>query len=147
VNLHTCSNAYKLRENGYADGFVALTLCVVVLLPMSRRTRRWAGKRFLHILLLFGTMLFAFACVVAYQNWGYGGLIIGLIFAGIGVVPVAYVAALLRPVACARTLGVRNFCDVRHPLLWCVSPVESFVQRRLTRSDGRFAGTNRQLKE
>jgi hypothetical protein len=97
----------------------ALVFCVVVLpLSLFRRTRRWAGNVFYTLSYLFGTMLFAFACVVAYQNWGYGGLIIGLIFAGIGVVPVACLAALLHgqwsvlgqlAFVIVTTFGIRSF--------------------------------------
>jgi hypothetical protein len=43
---------------------------------------------------LFGTMLFAFSCIVAVTIWGYGGLAVGLIFAGVGVVPVAFLATI-----------------------------------------------------
>jgi len=43
---------------------------------------------------VFGTELFAYSCIVAFQIWGYAGLIVGLFLGGIGVVPVALLAAL-----------------------------------------------------
>ena len=42
----------------------------------------------------FGTLLFAFSCIVVVQIWGYFGLFAGLFFAGVGVVPVAFLATL-----------------------------------------------------
>lgn len=69
---------------------------IIVLLPLSffRRTRHWAGNGFFISSYLFGTLLVAFSCIVAFQVWGYVGLVFGILFAGIGVVPVAYVAAI-----------------------------------------------------
>jgi hypothetical protein len=76
---------------------IALGICVFILLPLciSRRTRPWAGFGFYFASYLFGMCLFAFACIVDVQIWGYGGLAVGLVFAGIGVVPVAILATLL----------------------------------------------------
>lgn len=39
-------------------------------------------------------MLFVFSCIVVVAIWGYVGLIVGLIFGGVGVVPVAFVATV-----------------------------------------------------
>src|SRR5438445_11070222 len=77
-------------------GRIALDVCVVGLLPLCifRKTRPWAGLAFYLVSFLFGTMLFAFSCLVVVQIWGYGGLIFGLILGGVGVVPVAFFASL-----------------------------------------------------
>jgi hypothetical protein len=75
---------------------ITLVVCVVVLLPLCifRKTRPWAGLGFYISSYIFGSLLFAFSCIVAYEIWGYVGLIVGLVLAGFGVVPVAFFAAL-----------------------------------------------------
>jgi hypothetical protein len=80
-----------------ALGELALLICIVILLPVSlfRRTRIWAGNGFYVCSFLFGAMLFAYACLVSYEIWEYTGLIFGLMFAGVGVVPVAFVATIV----------------------------------------------------
>jgi hypothetical protein len=76
---------------------IAIVICVFVLLPLCifRITRPWAGVAFYCTSFLFGLVLFAWSCLFAVSVWGYGGLAVGLIFAGVGVVPVALLAALL----------------------------------------------------
>ena len=76
---------------------IAFDVCVFVLLPLCifRKTRPWAGVAFVYASLLFGAMLFAYSCLFVFSVWGFVGLIIGLIIAGVGVVPVALLAALL----------------------------------------------------
>jgi hypothetical protein len=76
---------------------IAFDICVIVLLPLCifRKTRPWAGTGFFIASYVFGLLLFAFSCIVAFEIWGYAGLTIGLVFAGVGVVPVAFAAALL----------------------------------------------------
>jgi len=80
----------------FTAGSIALDVCVFVLLPLCvfRKTRPWAGMGFFLSSFLFGTGLFAFSCIVVVQIWGYGGLIFGLLLGGIGVVPLAFFAAL-----------------------------------------------------
>ena len=78
-----------------ASGY-ALLVCIFIFLPLCifRRTRPWAGVGFVYASLLFGAMLFAYSCLFVVFAWGYGALAIGLIFAGVGVVPVALLAAI-----------------------------------------------------
>jgi len=75
----------------------ALAVCIFFLLPLCgfKKTRPWAGNGFYIASFLFGAMLFTFSCLIAYNIWGYTGLMIGLVFAGVGVVPVAFLATLL----------------------------------------------------
>src|SRR4030088_2185689 len=77
-------------------GKIALAVCLLILLPLTffRRTRPWSGTGYFFASYVFGTMLFAFSCLVAFQIWSYTGLIVGLFFAGLGVVPVAFLATL-----------------------------------------------------
>lgn len=74
-------------------------ICVFILFPLSifKRTRPLAGFGFLLSSLLFGTALFGLSCVIAFGVWGYTGLILGLLFGIIGVIPVAFLAALFHP--------------------------------------------------
>ena len=76
----------------------ALLVCIFIFLPMCifRKTRPWAGVGLVYASLLFGVMLFAYACLYVVYAWGYGALAIGLIFAGVGVVPVGLLAAIFR---------------------------------------------------
>jgi len=78
-----------------ASGIAAL-ICVFIFLPLCifRKTRPWAGVGYYYASYVFGTMLFAYSCLFAVFAWGYGALAVGLIFAGVGVVPVALLAAL-----------------------------------------------------
>ena len=76
---------------------IVFDICFFVLLPLCvfRKTRPWAGTAFVIASYAFGLMLFAFSCIVAFEIWGYTGLIIGLVFFGVGTVPVAFLATLL----------------------------------------------------
>jgi hypothetical protein len=78
-------------------GLIAFLICVFVFLPLCifRKTRPWAGLGFYCASYLFGVLLFAYSCLFAFYAWGYLGLVIGLVLAGVGVVPVALLAALL----------------------------------------------------
>jgi hypothetical protein len=75
---------------------ITFLICVFVLLPLciSRKTRGFAGVAYVYASYIFGLMLWAYSCLFVVFAWGYGGLIVGLMFAGIGVVPMALVAAL-----------------------------------------------------
>ncbi len=75
---------------------IVFAICLLVLLPLSifRKVRPWTGLGLFFASFLFGTMLFAFSCLVVLQLWGGFGLAVGLVLAGVGVVPVAFLAAL-----------------------------------------------------
>ena len=72
-------------------------ICIFVLLPLCifRKLRPYVGVAFVYASLVFGAMLWACSCLFAFDVWGYGGLIIGLIFAGVGVIVIAFLAAVL----------------------------------------------------
>jgi hypothetical protein len=71
-------------------------ICVFVFLPLCifKRTRALAGIGFTLSSLVFGAALFLFSCTVAFGNWGYVGLLVGLCLGFVGVIPVAWLAAL-----------------------------------------------------
>jgi hypothetical protein len=75
---------------------IVFAICLLVLLPLSifRKLRPWTGLVIFFSSFLFGTMLFAFSCLVVLELWGAFGLVVGLVLAGVGVVPVAFLAAL-----------------------------------------------------
>jgi hypothetical protein len=80
-----------------AAGWIAIAICLFVLSPLCifRKTRPWAGIGFAYASLVFGLELWAYSCLFVVYKWGYVGLGIGLLFAGVGVVPMAFVAAIL----------------------------------------------------
>lgn len=71
-------------------------VCVFVFLPLCifKRTRPWAGLGFFLSSWAFALTLVVFSCVVAFGNWGYVGLLGGLLLGGLGAIPIAFVAAL-----------------------------------------------------
>jgi hypothetical protein len=77
-------------------GRIAFDICVLLFAPLCifRKTRPWAGLGYYFSSYLFGTILFAFSCIVCVQLWGYLALFVGLFLAGVGVLPVALLAAL-----------------------------------------------------
>jgi hypothetical protein len=76
---------------------VVLAVCLNIFLPMSlfRFTREASCKGFFVSSYIFGAALWLAGVAVAYDFWGFYGLLIGLIIAGVGVVPVAMLAAAL----------------------------------------------------
>lgn len=71
---------------------------LLLLLPMGllKRRRSLAGSLICFCSIPHGATLFLFSVLTAYGIWGYGGLVAGLLSAGIGLVPVAFAAALTR---------------------------------------------------
>lgn len=85
--------------------------------------------------LVFGAVLWIWGMSYTYMAWGLFGVMVGLIFLGVGVVPVAMVAALVN--ADWKTLG-----------LFFVAVVVTFGSRRLAswlaeKADERTARLNR----
>jgi len=77
-------------------GQISFAICGFLFLPLCifRKTRPWAGFGFFVTSYVFGTELLAYSCVVTFAIWSYAGLILGLFLGGIGVVPIALLAAL-----------------------------------------------------
>lgn len=78
--------------------WITLAIALFILSPMAvfSRTRMFAAYGFAVCSLVFGFSAWIFSVVVAYNLWGLVALVIGLVFAGIGVVPVAFLAALFK---------------------------------------------------
>lgn len=75
---------------------VALAATVFVLLPNAifSSTPRFAGSGLLIASYIFGATLWVWSLLVTYTLWGGLGLFIGLMMAGVGVVPMAALATL-----------------------------------------------------
>ncbi|TRD11710.1 hypothetical protein FGU71_07425 [Erythrobacter insulae] len=99
---------------------VAFAICLLVFLPLSAigSTRGFAGNGFYLASYLFGLVLWVLAMAFVYIEWGLFAVIIGLVLGGIGVVPIAILAAILEAqwtvlgniaVLIALTIGLRIF--------------------------------------
>lgn len=75
---------------------LALCATVLLLIPASLKIGRGlSAVGYLVISYIFGITLWMFGLIVAYAIWGVVGIIVGLGFLGLGVVPVALIASLL----------------------------------------------------
>jgi|SRR5579872_1208503 len=76
---------------------ITFSLCGAVVLPLAifRKTRPVSAICLQIASYVFGATLWFFGLLIAYAYWGVVGVFIGLIMFGVGVVPVAALAALL----------------------------------------------------
>jgi hypothetical protein len=81
---------------GLADS-VALALCVFVFLPMIfiKRARGWGGLGFFYSSFGWGLYLWLTAFLYTYANFGLFWLLLGLLLAGIGVIPIAIIGSFI----------------------------------------------------
>jgi hypothetical protein len=68
-------------------------LLILVPLALIPATRGQAGKNFIIASYLFGFTTWMLGATITFSTYGWVGLLIGLFFFGVGVVPVAVVAA------------------------------------------------------
>lgn len=92
-------------------GEIAFYVCLFVLLPccLFRKTRGFACVGLYYASFVFGILLFAASCLFVRYVWGYVGLFIGLLLMGGGIVPVAYLAALMHDHAMLWNLLLATF--------------------------------------
>ena len=99
---------------------IAFFIVIVVLLPLAifRRTRAFAGGGIFISSYIFGLTLWVWSLLISYTLWGVVGVAVGLLFMGIGIVPIAIVASLFHGLwsvvgqlllISAFTLGARFF--------------------------------------
>lgn len=83
---------------------IAFLICLFLLLPLSflRRTGAWAASGLFIASYLFGATVWCASCALTFSYFGWFGLIIGLIFAGMGVFPLALWALFV---------GVNQYAD------------------------------------
>ncbi len=108
---------------------ITLLICIFIFLPLCifRKTRPWAGVGYVYASYLFGLMLWAYSCLFVVHAWGYGALAIGLIFAGVGVLPVALLAAIFHAawsVFWELVLGIVLTFGTRFLGIWLTIPKE-----------------------
>ncbi len=70
---------------------------IFILLPLSifRKTRFFSGQSLLVASYVIGFSTWMWSFLLVYSAWGFWGLIVGLFLLGVGVVPVAMLAALV----------------------------------------------------
>ena len=75
---------------------IAFLICLIILAPLAliRKTREFSGAGFYIASYIFSANLWVWAFLLTYEIWGVTGLIIGLMIAGVGVVPIAMLASL-----------------------------------------------------
>jgi hypothetical protein len=115
---------------------IGLLICIFIFLPLCifRQTRPWAGVGYVYASYVFGLMLWAYSCLFVVYAWGYGALAIGLVFAGVGVVPVALLAAIFHAewsVLLEVVVGVVLTFGTRFLGLWLTTPKHETAQEVL----------------
>jgi hypothetical protein len=75
---------------------VALLCIAIVFIPLAAfsRTRAIAGLGIFAASYAFGLMLWVWSLILTYKLWGIFAVILGLFFAGVGIVPIAILATL-----------------------------------------------------
>ena len=86
----------RIFEYVIVAAWIAFAVCIFILLPLSvfRKTRIVATFGFMACSYAFGLCTWILGLLTAYFYWGLGGIIIGLIFGGVGVVPIGILAAI-----------------------------------------------------
>ncbi|MBO1223490.1 MAG: hypothetical protein JYX80_03595 [Candidatus Scalindua sediminis] len=77
--------------------WLALVIAIFVLVPMAlfKRTRPQAGIGLFIASWLFGITTWTLGATVTFVSFGWIGFLIGVIFLGVGVVPIAIFAAFI----------------------------------------------------
>lgn len=77
--------------------WIGVGIVVVILLPMAifRATRSAAGTGIFFSSYIFGLTTWFLGAAVTFVTWGWVGLLIGLLFFGVGVVPIGILAAFI----------------------------------------------------
>lgn len=76
----------------------SLAICVAILSPLSlfKTLRKWTGNGFVFISYVFGINGWCLGVLLTWSIWGKTALFFGLFLAGVGVVPIALLATLLK---------------------------------------------------
>lgn len=95
-------------------------ICLFIFAPLSllRSTRGASGTGFYVASFVFGFSLWVWSLLLVANIWGTYGVVIGLMLAGLGIVPLAFIAVLFHglwsvlgqlTLVLAFTIGVRVF--------------------------------------
>jgi hypothetical protein len=76
--------------------FLTLAICVFPLGPLAllTKTRGFAASAYLLSSYVFGAILWIWALLLTFDLWGMFAVIIGILFLGIGIIPVALLAVI-----------------------------------------------------
>ena len=82
----------------YLASAFAFLVNLVIFAPMAifRKTREWAGVCMFFSSYVFGLTLWFLGLLLTYIIWGGFAVFIGLFIAGVGIVPVAMLATLIK---------------------------------------------------
>jgi len=77
--------------------WIALGVIILILLPLAifKRTRRFSGTIIFYASYLFGLTTWFLGAAITLSTWGWLALIIGLLLAGVGVVPIGILASFI----------------------------------------------------
>lgn len=77
---------------------LALVVCILILGPLAlfRYTRPWAGIGYFIASYVFGLTGWFMGLLLTWMLWGGLAVFIGLVFLGVGVIPVAMLATLFK---------------------------------------------------
>lgn len=75
--------------------FLIFLLNIIIFLPLSlfKKLRKITGQIILYSSYFIGFQLWLSGIMITWIAWGIGAVIVGLFFAGVGVVPIAVFAA------------------------------------------------------
>jgi hypothetical protein len=78
-------------------GWVLLVINIVILLPLSifKRLRGFAGGGIYFSSFVFGLVAWLLGFILAYSIWGAWAVVVGILFLGGGVVPIALLATAM----------------------------------------------------
>lgn len=87
---------FAIRVLEFTNHLCAITLGIALLwgfVAIVKRSSRAKYATFLYIAsFLFGTNLWIWSALNLYQEWGLTAFLVGVLMAGVGVVPLAFVA-------------------------------------------------------
>lgn len=81
--------------------FAALALPITFVLSAFKRTRPWTGNFLIVLSYLLGAATWFYGAAILFASFGWLGLAVGLVLAGIGVVPLGIIGGFLEAPAVA----------------------------------------------
>jgi hypothetical protein len=115
---------------------IAFLLSFLFFLPCAifRLTRKIAAFGLYGASYVFGITIWIYGFLVTYAAWGLVGVFIGLVFGGVGVVPLGMIAAGLHgqwDVFGQLVLGIALAFGARAVALWLVAKIDKQEEERL----------------
>ncbi len=92
--IEIAAKIYPIINKATAVGF---SVCLFILLPLaiSKKARGISATSIYLLSYIFGLSAWILGLLVTYSFWGWTGVIIGLVIAGVGVVPLAFLASII----------------------------------------------------